>query len=448
MAGENKKEALGFSGGAMIAAVAGMAVCATFLVFLFLGQKGLETDVFADAGTFFSFAYGVPITLFGAMFAFVAARVTSRIQGRQGDLEILQFIEDKCAATVSLQKDVTVALADSVALGREARTTGKHLLAMLGDEVVEHELDAFLALLGRLETGGSSVADDKVFEEYADQIAVWAGRRASADKSRVYVAGQGPTPSEIADIQATLKAAVGACRLLWESICRINDAFEEMSNNLYASLFSRDRFNSLDAKHHPVKWLKRWLEGRVISPILLEDDIESLNENLKRLSFLTVASELLRAVAILPDEADDIDLIGMILMREEFHSAQGSRLARPNASVYFNLGAAYYLSAWHYTPDKASIIKSFEEVFDEGFQERRKVAMRYLKRLLPDLETPRLKKLPAKFAIDDARLNRLVIIIETGQMPRFYDPFLDREIWADGPRGGPLVAVRRLFRRF
>lgn len=429
----------------MVFSAVGMMACLVYPVFHFLKAYNFDANAFNNAGSFFNLAYGIPVSLFGALFAVVIAVASHRLSSRQGDLDILRFVEERSSQTVQFQRQALRALGESLELGRWARFYGRDLLDMMGPggKVPDTELNIFLAILGQLAADATETQHDATLDAYEADIARWAARWTEA------ASPYDPTAVDeaIQQVRETIKGAGRICQSLKSTTEDMAEAVEGLSNELPAAMFSRDQISALPSDLQPVPWLRRWLEGRLDAAQLPRSDIDWLARELRRLAGLTVARELLLAVAVLPEEADDLDIIGMILMREDFDDAGRHPVAIPGATVFFNVGAAYYLNALLLTPTKASIIQSFLAVFDDGFKERRRVALRYLNRLLPDPDAFGYGDLAQRLKIDARRLNRLIVILPARGPAEFYDPGRHPPIWRDNRPAGPFVAVRRLFNR-
>ncbi|MBX3481862.1 MAG: hypothetical protein KF842_15835 [Caulobacter sp.] len=428
----------------------GLVATSIYVVMDYLTNQGINHQAFEAAGSFFSFAYGIPVTLIGALFAFWAGRAATEIQHRQGDLEILKFVEEKSAVVVELQREVTLALGYIAHCGEQGRKPAKQLLAMLetGEVGSDEDFDRFVRILNGLTAQSDESDHEALLDQYAADINRWAERRAGSP-----AAGGGEARS-VADcvrqVRQDLKAVGRACQNIKAAIDDIHERFSAMVSDLHTAMLCRDRFEAL-GEREPAGWLKATLGDRVPAGALPGMALEELTYALKYLARETVARELVGAIQNLPDDADGLDIAGMTLLRRHFPAGGEGAGADGSGSdggrqIVVNIGGACLLAAWHYAPDKASILDSFRKVFDEGFQKRRDVALRYVDLLLPDEgKDPAVDRMAATFRLDEARLRRLVVVRSEGGAPQFYDPSRHDPLWADGPARGALQAVRRMF---
>ena len=133
----------------MILGVAGMVSVAAYLVYDFLAKNG----DYGDAGSFFDFAYGVPIAAVSAAVTFALAWVGHTIAGQQGDIEILKFVEERVVPALGHHRKLAVALGETVRVGDGARRISERILNCLPLKAWQEasgETDVLIGLLGEL----------------------------------------------------------------------------------------------------------------------------------------------------------------------------------------------------------------------------------------------------------------------------------------------------------
>lgn len=430
----------------MTVGAAGLVGLAAYPVYDFLVRHENEYEA---AGSFFNFAYGVPIAALSAVVTLALAWVGHTIAGQQGDIEILKFVEERVRPALDEHRKLAVALGESARIGDRAEEISSRILDCLPTENTPNlpfEQDLFIDILGELSARSDAVGIDAVLAAHADDIQRWAVSRSSLGKTEV--------EAERAHIERALTTVGRAVQTLHAAICSINDAFDGISNNLYAAMFSRAALKAhAPGGVTPVSWLKERLAGQNLLPDLLEDSLPDINGNLRRLSEQTVARELVTAVLKMPPDASAIEIVGSIMLTYDTEAPEPPKVSPfANANVRrmrFNLGAAYYLTAFLYIPGPETVRETFRDLLRTTSRERRQVAIALLDMALPERSELGIARLAKIMTLGDDALNRLIVVEQRGGAPEFYSPTQHgQDIWRSHAKAeAPFFSVRRLLNR-
>ena len=432
----------------MTLGAAGLVGLAAYPVYDFLVRNKNEYEA---AGSFFNFAYGVPIAAVTAVITLAVAWVGHTIASQQGDIEILTFVEERVLPALGHHRKLAVALGETVRVGDQARGISRRILNCLPLKLWQEpnvETDTFVGVLGELSARADALGIEEILSAHRDDIRRWAASRLSEQGEA--------TPEQLkieeADIRRALVEVGEAVQTLHRAICNINDAFEGISGDLYAAMFSRAALKSnAPGGNTPVRWLKGKLKDQDLRADLLEDSLPDLNGNLRYLSEQTVARELVTAVLSMPDDAGGLEMMGAIVLNYD-----PSQTAEPGvalfadpeiASMRFNLGAAYYRTAYLYIPGPETVREIFAQILKTTGRQRRQVAVALLDQALPGRSELGIARLAEIMAVNDDVLNRLIVVERRGEEAAFFDPKTHGDrIWKRDPPTQPrALSIRGLF---
>jgi hypothetical protein len=399
---------------ALTAAAVTLTAASGLAVWIFIDRDTPKLEAYSAAGSFFSLAYGLPLALASAAISGVIAYLAAKIAERQGDVEILKFVDAKTQPSTLVYRRLTATVAQVFAAGNEAREVG-------------------LLLLDRIdrEGGPGTSALYDLLEQSAEPFQRPEGAEA-------FIQGiQDP------DHKACLRLAYSALTDIHNGIYDLSARFEELKDDMYASIFARSRFDGVPDKMRPLAWLRdRVPPNAPIGDQVFKQDMPSLVRNLAGCAAVTRALELPGAALSVPDGNYTVDYLGYVpqpyTLRPKYLVQAGDLLI---GAYRFNIGAAYILSITQYVPNK----DTFASIFEHLFMGRSKVAMNFLDLAIVDerdsISPSMLHTL--KPCLED--LNRLIMVdIFDGEgfRPVFYNPDLHGPIprtgfaeFEDGPVG-------------
>ena len=389
---------------ALAAAATTLAVVSGLMVWMFIDRNARALAAFSAAGEFFSLVYGLPLALASAAISGVIAYLASKIAERQGDVEILKFIDAKTQPSILIFRRLVAAIGKVFEAGNDAREVGVLLLGRIDDE------------------GGP----DK--SPLYDLLKQSAKHFHTLEDAQAFVMGV-----EDPDHRGDLATTYMVLSAIQQTIDDLAARFQEVKDDTYASIFARQRFESLRDDERPLAWLRRQLPpGAPLDPRAFAPDMPSLLRNLHNCAAVTSALELPGATLSVPDDNYTVDYLGYVLqpytLRPKYLVRAGELLI---GAYRFNIGAAYILSVAQYVPNK----ETFASVFEQLFMGRSKIAMNLLDLAVVDerdsISPSMLHTL--KPCLED--LNRLIMVdIFDGKGFRsaFYNPDLHGPI----PRSG------------
>lgn len=402
---------------AITAASATLAVVSGLMVWMFIDHNSRKLDAFSAAGEFFSLVYGLPLALASAAISGVIAYLASKIAERQGDVEILKFIDAKTQPSILIFRQLVAAIGKVFGAGNEAREIGMLLLDRINDEGGPERSPLY-----------------ELLKQSADHF------HTLEDAQKFVAAVEDP------DHRGDLAIAYRALVDIQQQIDDLSARFQDVKDDMYASIFARQRFESLRDDERPLAWLRRQIPpGAPLDQRAFAPDMPSLLRNLQNCAAVTSALELPGATLSVPDDNYTVDYLGYVLQPYTLRPTYLVQAGKLLIGAYrFNIGAAYILSVVQYVPNK----ETFASVFEQLFMGRSKIAMNLLDLAIVDerdsISPSMLHTL--KPCLDD--LNRLIMVdIFDGRGFRsaFYNPDLHGPIprsgFAEFPDEVPSVAV-------
>lgn len=323
----------------------------------------------SDVANLFNFTYGLPVAVVGAILGALATIVAGVFALRQGDVDILVFIESKTSPAISLYRQLVDAIGALNACGNDARRLGAQLYRQ-----IENEGGPASSALARLLVEAPDDFDD--IDRALDYIATLE------DQTHVNL----------------LAGVFLHIREVRQSLSNVADIFEAIEKDFYASFFSRRQMEAerekppsqprrtpAHARQRPMSYLRSNTPSDQVSPDQLLDDLPSLAKELRYRASTNDLFAPARASAFAPGDASTIDYLGLVLApvfldlrfpkRFEHQGQTGTIFG-----YVINLGAAQLLSVAKAVPQKDTIETAFREIFPN----RSRVAMNFLRKLLPE----------------------------------------------------------------
>lgn len=384
-----------YSWGAAAFALCALAGALIAIVWQFIELNSHRLDAYSAAGEFFNLAYGLPLALGSTLISGLLAFLAARIAQRQGDVEILKFVDDKIQPSVQTYRRLVNAIGELFRIGNAARELGATLLSIIVAEggPSRSRLHALLRESPKHFTS----------EEEAQRFISETPKAYHSSLARTYLL--------LTDMQTQVDALAAS--------------FEAVKDDMHASIFARAKFESEDAEQQPLAWLRKQIPaGANLPAAIFASDMPSLLRNLANYAGMTAALELPAATLDVPDDNYTVDYLGYVLHPYTLRPKQLIQYGQLMIAGYrFNIGAAYILSIAQYIPNKETFLNTFEKMF----MGRSKIAMNLIDLVIVDerdsISPSMLHTL--KPCLDD--LNRLIMIdIWTGDraVSVFYDPVL------------------------
>jgi len=363
-------------------------------------------EAYNAAAALLNFQYGLPVAAVGAFVGFVASLVAAYfgylVTSRQGDVQILEFVENRVRPSINHHQALTAAIEDLLISGARGRRLAEDVLEFMRTRGprTEHVADKGPRDVGGLDDEATIRELDRRADEFLDDL-----------------------------------TKAGA---------RFQLALEEILVDIYSSLFCTRQLASTDQTKRPLTYLaSKAPKLAKMRPHSFGETIPELADNIAGLSAATHANELFYAYDALPSDHNDVDYIGAVLLSPEVAPPHLHRHGdRYICRFRLNMGAAYILAAAQCIPDK----KIVSDVFQSIFSSRSRVTKEFIKTAIPKREA---LGFPRTFrSVDESfsNLNRLVIVdvldgdqTSTSYHPEFYDPTLHGEIpaWAFDPSAAP-----------
>lgn len=98
----------------LLAAAIGFAMVTDIKRFVVTAHKN-ALPAYTAAGDYFNVFYGLPLALGGAVLGAAATFIAGTIAARQGDVQILSFIEEKTKRSIALYREVVSEIGDLMA---------------------------------------------------------------------------------------------------------------------------------------------------------------------------------------------------------------------------------------------------------------------------------------------------------------------------------------------
>ena len=349
-----------------------LCVCLFFALDLFAQNFIDEKTTRGDVGDYFTFTIGIPASLFTAL---VIGIVGNEISNRQGDVEVLEFVEKKASSLLETVRFYIDFLSFAI-------TTAN---------VLRYSIWESYKVAEKNYKPSKTTTDQVYFDDFTEQ-----------DYHEFHEMHKNAYLSDISAIKAlnTVKFVVN--ELSEEITKRKTDIYLPVAlNKAHAEFSGRDdpyvmlksclpygffetfkEFDDLDlllpTDHIQVVRTVRILFG---SPMILEDDVNPLKftfpDGIKMLDIFQVHWEV-------PDKEYSLEYIGMSLARtlikfdgQQYFEYEGKQIKADG--IYINIGAVLLLKLCQFLPFE----KSVRELFESIIGHRSVIARRLLDTLKP-----------------------------------------------------------------
>lgn len=309
----------------------------------------------SEAGEFFNFTLGLPVAASGAIFGALTTLAAGLFALRQGDVDILSFVESNTSPAIRHYRDLVSAIGRLNACGNEAREIGAILYKMIEKE------------------GGpnSSPLVQNVLEA-TDHFS-------SVEEALEFLSG-----IENLEYKNVLASLFLHAAFIKENLTEVAALFEEIEKNFYASYFSR-RQAEAHLERRPLRYLKDVTPPEQFEEADFLDDLPSLAERLRTRAWQRDLFALARASAYAPPGISTIHYLGLVLEPAFLPLQSPLPFDHPDQSgvihgYVINFGAAQLLAIANTIPEK----KTIENVVLEIFPSRSRIARKFLQKLLPE----------------------------------------------------------------
>jgi hypothetical protein len=268
----------------LLAAAIGFAMVTDIKRFVVTAHKD-ALPAYTAAGDYFNVFYGLPLALGGAVLGAAATFIAGTIAARQGDVQILSFIEEKTKRSIELYRELVSEIGDLMACGNDARKLGAALYRQIELEGGP-QVSPLAALLLSAPRDFHKPEVAKVYIEAIDNEAY-------------------------RDLLAGSFWHVVSLRAALHNVAAI---FDDVAGDLYAALFSREQITRTPKAMRSLAWLKDTLPADALShAVHLEEALPALSHNLKLAAGDSSLFAPARATALIADGAYTIEYLGLVL---------------------------------------------------------------------------------------------------------------------------------------
>ncbi len=354
--------------------VVSVATC-VFFVNAFLGQHtGEGLNAYNAAGQFFSMAIGLPLTAAGAALGVFATLVAQQIASRQGDAEVLKFVEDTIKPAVQHRQRLMRVLGEILYWSSRSSDYAKIARTVIDGEGGRHQSPLYAALQ-RLEASDAPQLENNEIVE----------------QGRLLV-------TELNSLAEDLR-----------------NILDDIFNDIYSHLFARKQLDSLKPDQRPLEVCARLVPELIgQAKFLFGDSIPELAQNIHNLARATRPYELVDAIYALPKDHWLIEFVGHVLFA---WTNQPNPLVRHQetwlASYRINFGAAYLISLAQAVPEK----KIIQDIFHEIFGDRSELATKFVAATIPERSEFGLPLVFEELAASAQNLQRLAVVDTMPQGP-------------------------------
>lgn len=348
-----------------------------------------DTSVRGQVGEFFNARFGLPLTVVGAAVGTVLTGVGLLFTSRQGDVELLNFVEKRLTATTDNYGEMADRMGHLAWISNTSIDLVQELLPLLleamDEEGVDDAWDAVEAIL----------------------------ERPDLEELQLFVLAMA------ADLQATAR--------------QIGVSLREIGRDFYAEAFRARQLKEVRGAPRPLPYLAGLgLPANLLPARLLDENPHVLAENLIGYSETTRLGHFVGAYLITPNTVTAQDHLGhailpIILTLKEPRLHRG----RIIEGYTLNVGCAYLVTLAAMLPTR----KIIRAVFHQLFEGRAHIAMRFLKIAGPDRALFGSPYVMASLVAQLERPERLVIVRLSGGEAEFYDPHVHGEIPRRGYEG-------------
>ncbi len=355
-----------------------LAIAFTFIYFFnffqtraqsFILENPDQVAIFGSAGEYFNYIYGLPLAMVGAILGAIITLLASIVTRRQGDIQILEFVEKRIDRAVANYVRMIKIFEEMIQSSNRLRTT----------------------------------IEDLILTEI---------KRSEEEDRNPHGAEDIVLPHE-GDLAPYLDDITKRFHALYSEI-------SNLSQDTYTAMFFKRQIETLPPSHRPLTFLKS--HNPKDSHILEGDFSENMYEvvsNLSALAEITELREFIHAYVQLPPGETSIEYAGFILYPKYLVLKNPiTRKGKTIEGYAFNLGAAYILTLYQYFPTRACV----KSVFADIFSNRSKVMMNFLDIAAPDKYE---FGAPSFFSGIDEQfesLNRLIVVLMEDGNHEFYDP--------------------------
>ncbi|WP_133162257.1 hypothetical protein [Hyphococcus luteus] len=283
-----------------------------------------------DAGVFYSFLIGVPLSVIVAL---AAAVIGGEITERQGDIDTLRFAEEK----------------------------------------VEGALEVFLRILNTLHatflTG--NVVSDVIYSLVSSKIHQIEDEDGNFDLDGL--------------IELTEEQFSKPRESLCDELEKLQAAIGQSKKDLYAPIILQQSLKRSNNDETGLTYIRKNLpQNHGVEKGLLEPDLYQIGHLLSAWASDITAIDAIEALTLMPDTYRSSDYIGMMLQRKQYVPTSGTaeKLGPDHVTdVFYNFGAAWIMQAYRALPKNDDVSSIFREIL----KGRSHIAMRLLDAVSPDV---------------------------------------------------------------
>ncbi|MFS2317788.1 hypothetical protein RMQ97_07610 [Maricaulis sp. D1M11] len=265
------------------------------------------------AGDFLNVKIGLPIAAIGAVAGVVITLFAGLLAYRQGDVDVMRFVEESITPALNLQSNLARQLSYTLTLSR------------------------------RCWHCAHSYFDAQNLSERTAQE-----RQEKED--------------EVARAKASFDGEFAKARTAIQGVLR---SLRDADENMYASKLLREQIRGIPASRDMVRYLMDYVPEKSVlrANIYPHDLIYSIN-NLERFGDESDFDEALRAYAQLPVGDTDIEYLGYLLFRWYLRVDEPIPVKGGQIEVFtLNVGAALLMSLYELLPNKTVALRLFNEIF-------------------------------------------------------------------------------------
>jgi len=268
-----------------------------------------EISARGAVGDYFNVKFGLPAAIIGALAGVVVTYIAGLLAHRQGDVEVLRFVEDSITPALKIQTQLAQKLDQMLSISRSIW----ELIHKFGE-----------------------------IREDAD----------SEDKS-----------NKIEEIKTDVDAELSDLNELTNSISTL---FENGKQNIYSATILQRQQADLSERVSPMDLIRKILpvNSFLTRNNILNADIDNTGSRLARYSSKTSFEEALRTYMQLPNKDTDIEFLGYLLFRWYLKPTKKLLHKGVEIQVYaLNIGAVFLMSIYGLLPSKRVTLSVFKDIF-------------------------------------------------------------------------------------
>lgn len=301
-----------------------------------------RADAVNASATFLSYKFGVPVSAVGVLVGLattlLAAYVGWVLASRQGDIQILEFVEQRLRVSVKANRTMVRALGDMVKCGEKSLDLAKRIVDKLiaqpstttGTTSAVYRAQDLKLTPVRSDITATPILSDKFFDEFMPEIKKFTEEFPKANSA-------------------------------------FRQAFRDIDAELYSTSFFRHGFEFCAAAGRPSALRRLAKLAPTIAqakPEWFSEKIADIAENLDIFCSMTQPSELIRAVTVLPQDFEAIDFIGAVIFSPGAPPPHPHRYRDKHICGYrLNIGAAFLVALYQVIPDQDVQQQMFKKIF-------------------------------------------------------------------------------------